>query len=194
MGSMSRKKHITKTDGKKELDRKRSLWRKQHRTLNGRIILYPDNPPEHVNARGNKLYNWFWKKILLEIQPQEIPAVISNLQDQISGVSDGKKIQMFRTMIGMAEDAYKLKKLDDILDYDPEIMMEKKPVYNAEDGVIYKGGKLYTTDYNEDESGILVRDIEGMLLDILSSESIEKSSHKDERIEMYKHWDYMEKK
>ena len=101
---------------------------------------------------------------------------------------------MFRTMIGMAEDAYKLKKLDDILDYDPEIMMEKKPVYNVEDGVIHKGGKLYTTDYNEDESGILVRDIEGMLLDILSSESIEKSSHKDERIEMYKHWDYMEKK
>ncbi len=56
---------------KKELDKQRTEWRKKHRTLNGRIILYPEKPPEHINARGSKVYNWFWKRILLETQPQE---------------------------------------------------------------------------------------------------------------------------
>jgi hypothetical protein len=47
---------------KKELDLQRTEWRKTHRTLNGRIILYPDKPPEHINARGSKVYSWFWGK------------------------------------------------------------------------------------------------------------------------------------
>ena len=65
---------------KKELDSQRTEWRKTHRTLNGRIILYPDKPPEHINARGSKVYNWFWVKILREIKPQEIPAIVSGFK------------------------------------------------------------------------------------------------------------------
>ena len=98
---------------------------------------------------------------------------------------------MYRTMIGMAEDAYKLKNLDDIMDYDPEIMYENKPVYNSEAGIVYRNGKMFTTDYSEDESEILVRDTEGVLVGRLSSgngngtKSVEKT-----RLNTYKNWDY----
>ena len=71
----------------------------------------------------------------------------------------------------MAEDAYKLKRLDDIMDYDPELQLGKNPVYNTEQGVIYKDGKIYTTDYNEDQSKIIVRDVEGTIVDVQYSES-----------------------
>ena len=70
---------MTASNRKKYLDKERTEWRKRHRTLNGKIIIYPDKPPEHINARASKLNNWFWKKILLEIKTQEIPAIISGL-------------------------------------------------------------------------------------------------------------------
>jgi hypothetical protein len=180
---------------KKELDVQRNEWRKTHRTLSGRIILYPDKPPEHINARGSKTYNWFWKKILLETEPQEIPAIISALRAQVKNEQDPKKIQLYRTMIGMAEDAYKLKRLEEIRDYDTELQLEKKPIYNAEEGVIFRNGTIYTTDYNEDESEILLRDIEGMIIDVLSSEDKEPEKPiKTIRNNTYKDWNYMEKK
>ena len=179
---------------KKELDKQRTEWRKKHRTLNGRIILYPEKPPEHINARGSKVYNWFWKRILLETNPQEIPAIISAVKGQIKRESDKKKIQVFRTMIGMAEDAYQLKRLEDIKDYDSELMLGKKPVYNSEQGVIYKGGEIYTTDYTEDEDEIIVRDIEGIIVDALSSEDRQDDVKlKTMRNNTYKNWNYMGK-
>ncbi len=179
---------------KKELDSIRTEWRKAHRTLNGRIILYPDKPPEHINARGSKLYNWFWGKILRETKPQEIPAIVSGLQDAIHAEKDARKIQILRTMIGMAEDAYQFKQLEDIKDFDTELQLEQKPVFNAEDGVIYRDGNIYTTDYNEDESEILIRDIEGIIIDVLSSEDKEKNiSPSALRNHTYKDWNYMEK-
>ncbi|MEM0492769.1 MAG: acetyltransferase [Candidatus Thermoplasmatota archaeon] len=157
---------------KQQLDHERTTWRHKHRTLGGRVILYPERPPEHINARANKIYNWFWNKILLEINIQEIPAIISTLQDQINNHLPPEKIRMYRTMIGMAEDAYQLKRLDDIKDYEPELMMSRTPSYDSEEGVIYRDGNLYTTDYNEDESAIIIRDIEGVIKDILSSEDL----------------------
>lgn len=179
---------------KKELDKQRTEWRKKHRTLNGRIILYPEKPPEHINARGSKVYNWFWKRILLETNPQEIPAIISAVKGQIKRESDKKKIQVFRTMIGMAEDAYQLKRLEDIKDYDSDLMLGKKPVYNSEQGVIYKGGEIYTTDYTEDEDEIIVRDIEGIIVDALSSEDRQGNVKlKTMRNNTYKNWNYMGK-
>lgn len=185
---------VKSNNRKKELDKQRTEWRKKHRTLNGRIILYPEKPPEHINARGSKMYNWFWKRILLETKLQEIPAIISAVRNQIKRESDKKKIQVFRTMIGMAEDAYQLKRLENIKDYDSELMLGKKPVYNSEQGVTYKGGNIYTTDYNEDESKIIVRDIEGIIVDALFSEDKELNVQlKTIRNNTYKNWDYMEK-
>ena len=178
---------------KKELDKQRTEWRKKHRTLNGRIILYPEKPPEHINARGSKVYNWFWKRILLETQPQEIPAIISGIKSQIKRESDNKKIQVFRTMIGMAEDAYQLKQLDGIKDYDSELMLGKRPIYNSDQGVIYKGGSIYTTDYTEDEDKIIVRDVEGVIVDALSSDDKQESTKlKKVRNNTYKTWKYTE--
>lgn len=179
---------------KKELDLQRTEWRRAHRTLNGRIILYPDKPPEHINARGSKLYNWFWRKILRGIETQEIPAIISGLQDAIKAETDTRKIQVLRTMIGMADDAYHFKQLENIKDVDMELQLEQKPVFNAEDGVIYRKGNIYTTDYNEDESEILLRDIEGIIIDVLSSEDKEKNlSPSAVRNNTYKNWHYTEK-
>jgi len=178
---------------KKELDQMRTEWRKTHRTLNGKIILYPDKPPEHINARGSKIYNWFWKKMLLETEQQEIPALISALKNRIKTESDPKKIQGFRTMIAMAEDCYQLKQLEDIDEFDTELQLEKKPIFNSEEGVIHRNGSFYTTDYNEDESEILLRDVEGIIIDVLSTESKENAPSKTVRHSLYKDWDYMEK-
>ena len=176
---------------KKELDRKRTEWRKKHRILNGKIILYPDKPPEHINARASKTYNWFWKKILLTINAQDIPAVISTIKGQINAETDTKKIQVFRTMIGMAEDAYQLRNLDDIKDYDTELQLGTKPIYNSEQGIIYKDGKIFTTDYDKDETEIIVRDIDGVIVDVLRSGNGEMETDKDSRVSSYKNWDYM---
>jgi len=183
---------MIKNSRKKELDKQRTEWRKEHRTLNGRIILYSEKPPEHINARGSKVYNWFWKNILLETEPQNIPAIISAIKNQIKTEQDIKKIRVYRTMIGMAEDCYKLKKLEDIKDYDTELQLGEKPVYNSEEGVIYKKGKIYTTDYNEDESKILLRDIEGIIVDVLYSDDKEKKKGRNTiRNNIYRDWNYM---
>ena len=184
---------VKNSNRKKELDKQRTEWRKKHRTLNGRIILYPEKPPEHINARGSKLYNWFWKKILLEVESPEIPAIISAIRDQIKAEQDTRKIRIFRTMIKMAEDAYRLKRLEDIKDYDAELQLEKKSIYKSEEGVIYRGGKIYTTDYNEDESKILLRDTEGIIVDTLYSEiKDQKTQIRIVRNNVYKNWNYME--
>jgi hypothetical protein len=182
-----------KNSRKQELDKERTDWRRKHRTLNGRIILYPEKPPEHINARASKIYNWFWKKILMETKQQEIPAIISAVKNQIKREEDKKKIQIFRTMIGMAEDAYQLKRLEDIKDYDSELFLGKKPILNSEQGVIYKDGTIFTTDYNEDESKIIVRDIEGIIVDALSVDSELKTTLKQVRNNTYKNWNYIEK-
>ena len=180
---------------KQELDKQRTEWRKKHRTLNGRVILYPEKLPEHINARGSKEYNWFWKNILLEVETQSIPAIISSIKAKIKGETDTSKIRIYRTMIGMAEDAYQLRKLQDIKDYDSELMLGKKPVYNSEDGVVYKDGKIFTTDYNEDESKILLRDMEGIIIDAFSSDIKEsEKQRKMVRNDVYKNWSYMEGK
>jgi len=151
---------------KRELDKKRNEWRNKHRSLNGKIILYPNKPPEHINARGSKTYNWFWKKILMIATLQEIPAIISNIKEQISNEKDSRKIQTFRTMIGMTEDAYKLKQLEDIKEYDTDLQLGEKPAYDSNIGIVYKDGEIFTTDYNEDESKIILRDIEGVIVDM----------------------------
>jgi hypothetical protein len=93
-------------------------------------------------------------------------------------------------MIGMAEDAYKLKNLEEIMDFDAEIMYEDKPVYNSELGIVYRNGKIFTTDYTEDETEILVRDVEGIIVDRLSSGN-GKESVEQTRNNTYKNWDYM---
>jgi len=182
------------TKRKQELDAERTEWRKTHRTLNGKIILYPDKPPEHINARGSKVYNWFWKKILLETELEEIPAIISALQDRIKSESEPRKIQGFRTMIGMAQDCYQLKQLEDIEEFDTELQLERKPIFNSEEGIILRNGNIYTTDYNEDESEILLRDVEGILIDALSTDEKEAKSLKSSRNSHYKDWEYVEKK
>jgi hypothetical protein len=183
-----------KSTSKIALDKKRTEWRRTHRTLNGRIILYPEGTPEHINARGSKVYNWFWRKILLEVQPQEIPAIISALQDKIKGTRDQRKIQVFRTMIGMADDAYHLKQLEGIQEYDTELQFEKKPIYDTEEGVIYHNGNIMTTDYSEDESEILLRDIEGIIIDVLSSDDARvRFPVKSPKNNGYKGWQYTEK-
>jgi len=176
---------------KKELDRMRNEWRKKHRILNGKIIIWPDKPPEHINARANKTYNWFWKNILLLLKQHDIPAIISNIKNQINKEKDFRKIRKYRTMIAMAEDAYQLKSLEGIMDFDAELMYDKKPIYNSESGIVYKNGNMYTVDYKEDETEILVRDVEGTIVDRLHSVNGKKALKKDKRIEAYKNWDYI---
>ena len=177
------------TNRKKQLDKQRTEWRKKHRTLNGRIILYPEKSPEHINARASKVYNWFWKKILLELRLQEIPAIISGIKDQIKTERDNKKVKVYRTMIGMAEDAYSLKRLEDIKDYDMDLELGKNLIYNSGGGILYKNGQIFTTDYNEDESKILIRDIEGIIIDALFTN--EKKQKDETRNNIYKNWNYI---
>ncbi|MCJ7570899.1 MAG: acetyltransferase [Candidatus Thermoplasmatota archaeon] len=129
---------------------------------------------------------------MLNLNQQEIPALISNIKNQIKNESDPKKIRVFRTMIGMAEDAYQLKTLEDIMDFDTEIQYEKKPIYNSEQGIIYKDGKIFTADYSEDETEIIVRDIEGILVDRLSSDGNGSKNIEKTRITTYKNWNYLQ--
>ena len=179
------------SDRKRELDRQRTEWRNKHRTLDGRVILYPDKDPEHVNARASRLYNWFWKKILLMVEPQDIPGIISGLRKRMDGEADKKNVRTLRTMIGMAEDAYQLEKLNDIKDQDSELLMGEKNVSNSESGVIFKAGTILTADFSEDESEILVRDIEGILVDILSTEDVSPDDGvKQDRTGIYRDWSY----
>lgn len=178
---------------KKELDKQRNEWRKKHRILNGKVILWPDKPPEHVNARASKTYNWFWKKVLLPAKTEDIPAIISNVKEQIKNINDKRKTRVFRTMIGMAEDAYKLKKLDSILDTDTELQLGEKAVYNSEQGLIFRNGKYFTTDFSEDETKIFLRDSEGTIIDIQYNGQKDKYDRDYKRRERYENWDYINK-
>jgi len=92
-------------------------------------------------------------------------------------------------MIAMAEDAYKLKELDSIIDTDTELALGEKAVYNSELGLIFQNGKYFTTDFSEDETKMLLRDSEGTIIDI------HYNGHKEEEIKnnrknSYKNWDY----
>ena len=183
-----------KNTRKKELDKQRTEWRRSHRALNGKIILYPDKPPEHINARGNKIYNWFWKNILLSVNIQDIPAIITGIKQRISHETDGRKIRTFRTMIGMADDAYKLKQLEDIDRFDSELLLGDSTVYNTDQGIIYKEGMYYTTDFTEEEDKILIRDMEGIIIDIQydrNGKKEDESISSISAVETYKDWEYM---
>jgi hypothetical protein len=175
---------------KRELDRKRTEWRKKHRTLNGRIILYPERPPEHVNARGSKVYSWFWREILLTLHAADIPAVISTLQDCIKAAHSPQEIQRYRTMIGMAEDCYQLKQLEEIDRFDPELQVNPTLQYDSEEGVVHRDGSVTTLDYNQEETAILLRDMEGILRDVLSSDEPDVRFARSPRFSHYLDWDY----
>jgi len=182
------------SDRKKELDRKRTEWRRTHRSLSGKVILYPKKPPEHVNARGNKTYNWFWKKILLPINMHDIPALISTMKQRINREKDKRKIRKFRTMIGMANDAYQLKQLEDISEYDTDLQMGTDAALNNTKGLLYQGGKMYSTELNEEEDTVLIRDMEGIIIDVQYGNNGHESSEKTtSNVSTYKNWDYSSK-
>ena len=184
----------TQGERKKELDRIRTEWRKTHRALDGKIILYPDKPPEHINARGNKVYNWFWQKILLKVDTHDIPALISAIKQQIRNEDDGRKIRKLRTMIGMADDAYKLKQLEDIQESDVELNLGEKSIYDADQGRIYQDGNIYTVEFSEEEDKILIRDVEGIIVDIqYGNNGGEKPSDTSEKKSTYENWNYLKK-
>lgn len=181
---------------KKELDRIRTEWRKTHRSLEGKVILYPDKPPEHINARGNKVYNWFWKRVLLPVDMHEIPALITAIKQRLRNEHDGRKIRKFRTMVGMADDAFQLKKLENIKDTDVELQYGDGTVYNPNQGIIYQNGNRYSMDFSEDEDKIIVRDVEGIIVDIqYGNNGKEESLDSDmqTKYSSYKNWDYTQK-
>ena len=163
---------------KKEHDRKRTEWRKRHRALNGKIILYPDKPPEHINARGNKVYNWFWKNILLSVEMHDIPAVITNIKHQIQNEDDKQRIKELRTMIAMADDAYQMKQIENIDIYDGELQLSTTGPFNTNQGIIYQRGGYITTDFSFEEDKIIVRDMDGVIIDVLyGNESDDKENN-----------------
>ena len=181
------------SERKKKLDQKRTEWRKTHRSLGGKVILYPEKQPEHVNARGNKTYNWFWKKILLPISLHDIPALISMMKQRINREDDKRKIRKFRTMIGMANDAYQLKQLENISDYDSDLQMGTDAALNNTKGLLYQGGKMYSTELNEQEDAILIRDMEGIIVDIHydnNGNDLSEEQTSSSNVSTYKDWDY----
>jgi hypothetical protein len=94
-------------------------------------------------------------------------------------------------MIGMAEDAYKMKQLDSILEIDTELQLGEKVVYNSENGLIFRNGEYYTTDFSEDETKILLRDSEGTIIDIQYNGRKDLSEDRyNNRKDIYKNWDY----
>jgi hypothetical protein len=180
---------MARSPRKQELDRKRTQWRLKHRTLIGRVILHPEQPPEHVNARASKAYSWFWRE-MLRLHLSDIPALVSILQDCIKTTKSPQMIQRFRTMIGMAQDCYQLKQLEDIDRFDPEIQLSPVRSYDSEEGVVHQDGSSVTTDYNEEESAILLRDLEGVLRDVFSSEDSEPRLKRLSRYARYQDWQY----
>lgn len=173
---------------KRELDRQRSEWRRRHRTLGGRVILYPDRAPEHVNARGSKVYSWFWREVLLGLSIAELPAVVSTLQDCIKAAQSSQEIQRYRTMIGMAEDCYQLKQLEEIDRFDPDLQLSPTVSFDSEEGVVYRDGSSMTVDYDTEESAILLRDIEGIIRDVLSSDGSPDQFSRSRRFASYRDW------
>ena len=94
-------------------------------------------------------------------------------------------------MIGMAEDAYKMKKMDSILEVDTELLFGENAVYNSENGLIFRNGKYFTTDFSEDETKVLLRDSEGTIIDIqYNGRKYSTEDNKNNRKDIYKNWDY----
>lgn len=167
----------TKPQSKKEHDRRRTEWRKTHRALDGKIILYPDKSPEHINARGNKVYNWFWKNILLPVNMHDIPAIITSIKQQIQNEDDKRRIRKLRTMIAMADDAYQLKQLENIESYDGDLQLSNNGPFNTNQGIIYQKGGYITTDFSEDEDKIIIRDMDGVIIDVFYGNEVEESNN-----------------
>jgi len=118
--------------------------------------------------------------------------IASALKNDIKNEADKSRIRFYRTMIGMAEDAYQFKQLENIIEYDTELQIDSNPIFNSDSGIIYRNGKMFTTDYNHDETSILIRDIEGILLDVLNSdEHSYEDGVKKIRNNTYKNWDYL---
>ena len=69
-------------------------------------------------------------------------------------------------MIGMADDAYQLKQLEQIDKYDSELQLSDSNSYNSDQGIIYQNGGYITTDFSEEEDKIIIRDMEGVIIDI----------------------------
>ncbi len=94
-------------------------------------------------------------------------------------------------MIGMAEDAYKMKKMDSILEVDTELLLGENAIYNSEQGLIFRNGKYFTTDFSEDETKILLRDSEGTIIDIqYNGRKHSSEENKNNRKDLYKNWEY----
>jgi hypothetical protein len=126
----------------------------------------------------------------------EIPPIISAIKQRLSHENDGRKIRKFRTMIGMADDAYQLKKLENIKDSDTELQLGDDTTYNADQGIIYQNGNMYSTEFSEDEDKIFVRDVEGIIVDIQYANNGEKESSLSELNQdssSYENWDYTQK-
>jgi hypothetical protein len=64
-------------------------------------------------------------------------------------------------------------------EYDTEIQFGEKPIYDSDLGIVYKDGEIHTIDYNEDESKIILRDIEGVIVDQQYSD---KTNGKEKKI------------
>jgi hypothetical protein len=128
---------------------------------------------------------------LLPTKTEDIPAIISNIRNQTKNIEDKRKIRVFRTMIGMAEDAYKMKKLDDILEVDTDLMIGESAIYNSEQGLIFRNGKYFTTDFSEEETKILLRDSEGTIIDIqYNGQKEDDEENNFTREKTYQNWDY----
>ena len=61
----------------------------------------------------------------------------------------------------------------------PEVDLGEKPAHDSNLGIVYKDGKIYTTDYNEDESKIILRDMEGVIVDTQYSDNNGKQKTKE---------------
>ena len=78
-------------------------------------------------------------------------------------------VHSFSVLLNWYKFEFESSELEDIKDYDMEIELGKNPIYNSGEGIIYKDGQIFTTDYTDDESKIIIRDIEGIIIDAIYS-------------------------
>jgi hypothetical protein len=78
-------------------------------------------------------------------------------------------------MIAMADDAYQLKQIENIDTYDGELMLSPTGPYNTNQGIIYQKGGYITTDFSDDEDKIIIRDMDGVIIDIIYGNESEES-------------------
>ena len=70
----------------------------------------------------------------------------------------------------------------------------EKSIYDADQGRIYQDGNIYTAEFSEEEDKILIRDVEGIIVDIqYGNNGGEKPSDTSEKKSSYKNWDYLKK-